>query len=137
MFFNLRPKIIEKPLVFQCFMPGNIEKQMVLQGFVAENIEKPMVFQGSEAKTIEKTIVFQCSEAKTIEKTMAFNDFQCRIEKHCVFICFFGPEIRISPDERFFQLFNKSFNYDRQLSKSPPIFPDLVKFPKTVPKTQK
>ena len=57
-------------------------------------------------------MVLKAWSAKTIEKTMVFNDFESRIEKHCVFIWFFGPEIRISPDQRKFNCLYKEFNLE-------------------------
>ena len=47
-----------------------------------------MFFQWFSGKNIQKPMVLQSSDAKTIEKPMVLNYFQCRIEKHCVFIDF-------------------------------------------------
>ena len=144
-------------MVFQCSEAKTIEKTMVLQGFVAENIEKPMVFQCSEAKTNGfRTLVFKsimffndlgpitlknqwfCKPgARKPSKKQWFLIISSAGWKNIVFALVFRSGNTDFSRSAKKQLFYNKLKKESEWKKSPPIFPDLGKFPKSVRKTKK
>ena len=57
-------------------------------GFRNPDLKNTMFFNDFPAKTLKNKWFCKVRKRKPLKKQLVFNDFQCRIEKHCVFIDF-------------------------------------------------